>query len=168
MRSTNAEATSRGQPLTKLILEVFQLNGRLLQAGDALLADIGLTSARWQVIGAIALSPVPLPVAHIARNMGLARQSVRRLVGELEKKGLVRFAANPHHERAKLVLLTEHGTAAHRKAMIRQGPWVTDLRSGLKKKDIEAAGSLLQELRTRLELHDGRRQPQGTEIRAAS
>jgi DNA-binding MarR family transcriptional regulator len=167
MTSANAKATSRGQPLTKLILEVFQLNGRLLQAGDALVADIGLTSARWQVIGAIALSPVPLPVAHIARNMGLARQSVRRVVGELEKDGLVRFAANPHHERAKLVLLTERGAAAHRDAMIRQGPWVTELRSGLKKKDIEAAGSLLHELRRRLELHNGRRPARGTEIRTA-
>jgi hypothetical protein len=56
--------------MTELILETFRLNGRLLAAGDALVADVGLTSARWQVLGAIALAPVPQPVAHIARNMG--------------------------------------------------------------------------------------------------
>ena len=50
--------------LTELILETFRLNGRLLAAGDALVRDLGLTSARWQILGAIALSPVPLPVAH--------------------------------------------------------------------------------------------------------
>ncbi|MFC6050148.1 MarR family transcriptional regulator, partial [Methylobacterium hispanicum] len=59
-----------------LAIEVFRLNGDLVEGGDALVRDLGLTSARWQVLGAVALSPVPLPVAHIARNMGLARQSV--------------------------------------------------------------------------------------------
>ncbi len=48
--------------------------GDLLAAGDALVGDLGLTSARVQVLAPIALSPVPLPVAHIARNMGLTRQ----------------------------------------------------------------------------------------------
>src|SRR5215210_6586367 len=62
--------------ITELILETFRLNGRLLAAGDALVRDLGLTSARWQVLGAVAMSPVPLPVSHIARNMGLSRQGV--------------------------------------------------------------------------------------------
>src|SRR4029077_9673093 len=57
--------------ITDFVLETFRLNGRLLASGDALVADLGLTSARWQVIGAVALSPVPLSVAQIARNMGL-------------------------------------------------------------------------------------------------
>src|SRR5260221_4680783 len=87
--------------VTELILEIFRTNGRLLAAGDALVADIGLTSARWQVLGAIALSPVPLPVAHIARNMGLTRQAVQRLANEMARDGLVRFMANPHHRRAR-------------------------------------------------------------------
>jgi DNA-binding MarR family transcriptional regulator len=136
--------------ISELILEVFRLNGRLLEAGDALVADIGLTSARWQVMGAVALSPVPLPVAHIARNMGLSRQSVQRLANEMEKDGQVMFAPNPHHERAKLVLLTPRGAQAYREAMVRQAPWATELASGIAAKDIEAARSLLHELRMRL------------------
>src|SRR3954466_13156028 len=99
--------------LTDLILETFRLNGRLLAAGDALVSDLGLTSARWQVVGAIAISPVPLPVAHIARNMGLTRQTVQKLANDLERDGLVRFAPNPHHQRAQLVILTENGDAAY-------------------------------------------------------
>ena len=136
--------------ISELILEVFRLNGRLLEAGDALVADIGLTSARWQVMGALALSPVPLPVAHIARNMGLSRQSVQRLANEMEKDGLLMFAPNPHHERAKLVLLTPQGAAAYREAMVRQAPWAAGLASGLSAKDFEAARGLLRELRMRL------------------
>jgi DNA-binding MarR family transcriptional regulator len=69
---------------------VFRLNGALLVSGDALVGDLGLTSARWQVLGAIALSPVPLPVAHLARNMGLTRQAVQRSVDEMRHDGLVR------------------------------------------------------------------------------
>ncbi len=136
--------------ISELILEVFRLNGRLLDAGDDLVEDIGLTSARWQVMGAVALSPVPLPVAHIARNMGLSRQSVQRLANEMEKDGLVVFAPNPHHERAKLVLLTSRGAEAYREAMARQAPWAANLGSGIDAKDLEAARSLLHELRMRL------------------
>ena len=72
--------------LTDLIVETFRLNGRLLAAGDGLVADLGLTSARWQVLGAIAASPVPLPVASIARNMGLSRQGVQRLARSEERR----------------------------------------------------------------------------------
>ena len=116
--------------LTELILEAFRLNGRLLAAGDALVRDLGLTSARWQILGAIALSPVPLPVAHIARNMGLTRQSVQKLINELESDGIVRFAPNPHHQRARLVLFTEKGHAAYEAARQRQRPWAQALADG--------------------------------------
>src|ERR1700687_2833621 len=122
--------------ITDLIVEIFRLNGRLLAAGDALVADVGLTSARWQVLGAMALSPVPLPVAQIARNMGLTRQAVQRLVNEMERDGLVQFAPNPHHQRAKLVLLSSQGKTAFAAAMRRQGPWADDLATGLSGKQI--------------------------------
>jgi DNA-binding MarR family transcriptional regulator len=142
---------SKENALTELILETFRLNGRFIAAGDALVAEIGLTSARWQVLGGIALSAVPLPVAHLARNMGLTRQAVQRLVNEMASDGLVRFAPNPHHQRAKLVLLTARGKAAYDSAMERQRPWATNLADGLGRKEIEAATSLLRTIRKRLE-----------------
>ena len=55
--------------LTDLVLEVFRLNGRLIASGDVLVAKIGLTSARWQVLGAIALQPTPASVARVADEM---------------------------------------------------------------------------------------------------
>src|SRR5215510_4989346 len=99
-RAKHTTHTPAGAATTELILEIFRLNGLLLEAGDRLVSDIGLTSARWQELGAIAFSPVSLPVAHRARNMGLSRQAVQRLVNEMERDGLVRFAPKPHHERA--------------------------------------------------------------------
>lgn len=137
--------------VTEFVLETFRLNGRLLAAGDALVAEFGLTSARWQVLGAIALSSVPLPVAHIARNMGLTRQAVQRLVNEMESDGLVRFGPNPHHQRAKLVLLTPRGRAAYDAAMKRQRPWARGLASGLSIKQLNAATVTLRTIRERLD-----------------
>src|ERR1700693_3068161 len=127
--------------VTDLVLDTFRLNGRLLVSGDALVADLGLTSARWQVLGAMALSPVPLSVAQIARNMGLTRQAVQRLVNEMERDGLVQFAPNPHHQRAKLVLLSSQGKTAFAAAMRRQGPWADDLATGLSGKQIATAAA---------------------------
>ena len=136
--------------LTDLILDVFRLNGALLASGDTLVKDIGLTSARWQVLGAIALSPVPLPVAHIANNMGLTRQAVQRSVDEMLSDGLVRLDPNPHHKRAMLVTMTERGTSAFRAASERQEGWADVLAAGLSPKGIEAADELLRELHRRL------------------
>ena len=137
--------------ITDLVLETFRLNGRLLASGDALVADLGLTSARWQVIGAMALSPVPLSVAQIARNMGLTRQAVQRLANEMEADGLMRFAPNPNHQRAKLVVLTAAGKSAFAAAMKRQGAWASDLGAGLDPRKVAAAVATLRSVRQRLE-----------------
>lgn len=136
--------------LTDLIVEIFRLNGDLIEAGDALVGDLGLTSARWQVLGAISLSPVALPVAHLARDMGLTRQSVQRVVDDLNATGLVRLDPNPHHSRAKLVAMTEHGLDAYEQAMARQQVWADDLAADLQASRITAAVDLLQILRRRL------------------
>ena len=145
------EQTARlRRAFTGLVIEVFRLNGDLLAAGDALVGDLGLTSARWQVLGAISLSPVPLPVAHIARNMGLTRQAVQRSVDEMREDGFVRLEPNPHHRRAMLVTMTEQGERAYCAASERQGQWAEALAGDLSSEEIGAAASLLRELQRRL------------------
>lgn len=141
-----SEAADR---LTDLILETFRLNGRLLAAGDRLTGDLGLTSARWQVIGAIESGP--LSVAQIARNMGLTRQAVQRIANVLVEEGLVAFAENPDHRRAKLVGLTKRGRAALAELQRRQAAWSNGLAEGLSPASITRALALLRLLRERLE-----------------
>ncbi len=133
------------------MLEVFRLNGRLLVAGDRLVARLGMTSARWQVLGAIALSPAAEPVARLARNIGLSRQGVQRIVDELRKQALVELKPNPHYRRAKLVVLTEKGRKAYQAASDLQIPWVNALAKGLDPQQIAAATQLTEVLRRRLE-----------------
>jgi DNA-binding MarR family transcriptional regulator len=142
---------SRRDAITRLVLEAFRLNGCLLAVGDALVADVGLTSARWQILGAIAESQVLLPVAHIARNMGLTRQSVQRLVNEMKRDRLLQFEQNPYHRRAKLVVLTSRGKAAYDAAMKRQRSWANKLAGGLSAQRIETARATMRIIRRRLD-----------------
>lgn len=141
MRSSAATA------VTALILEIFRTNGALLAAGDRLVGGCGLTSARWQVLGALAAEP--LPVAHVARAMGLTRQGVQRTVNDLVRDGLAAFAENPHHRRAKLVRLTEAGQAAYAAATALQVPWAGTLAQDLDPAAIEAARLLVREVGAR-------------------
>jgi DNA-binding MarR family transcriptional regulator len=142
--------TPAGLAVTELILEVFRLNGRLLVAGDRLVSRLGLTSARWQVLGAIALAERPEPVAWLARSMGLNRQGVQRIVNELAAEGYVALAPNPHHRRARLVVLTAKGRTAFAAVDRLQTPWVNALAKGIGAEDIAAAKEIIAKLRTQL------------------
>lgn len=148
MRDT--KRTPAGAALTNLILDLFGLNGRLLAAGDRLVADLGLTSARWQILGTVVAAHRPQPVAWLARDMGANRQNVQRIVNDLHKEGLIAFAANPHHRRAQLVVLTDKGRRTYDAAMRLQAPWVNDLANGLSVKDIEEVHRVVTALRRNL------------------
>lgn len=140
--------------VTSLILETFRLNGALLSAGDRLIGDLGLSSARWQVLGPIADAPQALTVAQIARNMGLTRQAVQRVVNEMVADGLLQLASNPRHRRARLVAMTDEGRRVYEAAMARQAPWASALGGGLTEAEINDACRVLLALRLRLRPDD--------------
>jgi DNA-binding MarR family transcriptional regulator len=79
---------------------------------------------------------------------------VQRLANDMESAGLLRFAANPNHRRAKLVIMTPRGQAAYAAAMKRQAPWAQALGQGLTAQQIAAAAVVLRTLRQRLERDD--------------
>lgn len=137
-------------PASRLALEVFRLNGALIAAGDALVAPLGLTSARWQVMGAVAEARGGLPVAGIARNMGLVRQSVQRIADQLEAEGILRYAPNPHHRRAKLVQFTERGAALFEAASVRWLALADTLAAAFAPEEVECAAEVLQRFRGHL------------------
>ncbi len=134
---------------TDLILETFQLNGQLLEAGDRLAAPLGLTSARWQVLGAIEQEGRPLTVAQIGRRMGLTRQAVQRLVNELNTDGFVRLEHNPDHKRARLVALTPMCLARLQTLEEIQTAWANELTDGLNAAALSRAVQLLNDIRER-------------------
>lgn len=139
-----------GDDLTALILTLFRANNRTLAWGDRLVAPLGLTSARWQVMGTIVAAERPQPVAWLARDLGANRQNVQRIVNDLNRDGLVTFAPNPHHRRAQLVVLTDKGQQIYAQAIRLYDPAVNALAQGLPVADIATATRILTELQTRL------------------
>ncbi|MCC7427160.1 MAG: MarR family transcriptional regulator [Alphaproteobacteria bacterium] len=146
--------TAAGEALSGAVLDLFRLNSLLLTAGDRLVAGLGLTSARWQILGAIVASERAQPVAWLARDLGANRQNVQRIINDLHADGLVAFEANPHHRRAQLVLLTEKGRQAFDAAMRLQAPWISWLSEGLSIKDVQTFHRVIMQMRRKLESND--------------
>ena len=142
--------TTSAETLTDLVLTLFRVNNATLVWGDRLVRPFGLTSARWQIMGAIAYADRPQPVAWLARDLGAKRQNVQRIVNELAQEGLVRFENNPHHKRAHLVMLTAAGTHAYDDAIRAWDPAADDLARGLSSDELATALRVLSVLRSRL------------------
>ena len=147
------EWTTAGDAFSEIVVEVFRLNGRLIHAGDAIAAPDGQTSARWQVLGVI--SGGPAPVARVAREMGLTRQAVQRTADLLAADGLVRYAPNPHHRRAKLVEMTPEGRRAFGRIQGRQARWANRIGGRLDPGRMREAAAVLRRLREELERDEG-------------
>jgi DNA-binding MarR family transcriptional regulator len=145
---TKARLSPGGVAITELILKVFRVNGMLLMAGDRLSKDPGLTGVRWRVMGAIAEGP--LTVAQIARDMGLKRQSVQRLVNVLSEQGLIVLGDNPDHRRARLVQLTDTGRNKYEQTSQIQANWVNSLSEGLEVTNLKLAFEQLRAIEERL------------------
>jgi len=142
--------TPGGDAVTLFVLDLFRLNNQLLSAGDRLVAPLGLTSARWQILGAIVAADYPQPVAWLARNLGAHRQNVQRIINDLAKEGLVAFEANPHHRKAQLVVLSEKGRQTFDAAMRLQASWSDRISVGVPVKDLETAHQVILALRQNL------------------
>ena len=134
-----------------MVLEIFRVNGQLLAEGDRLSKQEGLTSARWQVIGALRIADEPLTVAQIARNMGLTRQSVQRIVDLLSLDGLIEMQPNPRHKRARLALLTEDGRTLAERMSVIQREWADSLAHQCDEAELLAALDVLTRLQVALD-----------------
>lgn len=103
---------SKATQLTELVLSVFRLNGVLVDWGDDFAAPQGLSSARWQMLGALALADRPLTAPQVAARMGVTRQGAQKQLNLLVDADLVEVRPNPMHKRSPLYALTARGHAA--------------------------------------------------------
>ncbi len=139
--AVNTLRTPEGEALSQLVVLVFRLEGALKAAGDALARPAGQTTARWRVLAAV--ESTPMSVAQIARAWSLARQSVQRVADELEREGLIRYAENPDHRRAKLVRLTSTGAAALARIQDAQRAWANELGGQIGAEDLSRGSAIL-------------------------
>ena len=129
---------------TEIVLEIFKLSGLLVVEGDRLTKPLGLTSARWKVLGALSLADESMTVASIARTMGQTRQGVQRIADEMEKEGIVRYKDNPNHKRAKLLTLTSKGKAVFEQLTTIQYPWAEEKSKPIDLKNMETTLCILK------------------------
>src|SRR6187551_2371895 len=139
--------TAEGEALTSLILQLFRVNSLIFTAGDRLAAHLGLTGARWQILGAIVRAGQPQSVAWHARDLGMSRQNVQRIVNDLCGLRFTTFATNPHHRRAQLVVVTDKGREVYEAAMALQAPWVNKISEDLTSRDLKAFERVLLSMR---------------------
>ena len=143
---------NKNEVFTEVVLEIFKLGGLLINEGDQLTEEYGITSARWKVLGAITLANSPQTVPQIARTMGLTRQAVQRLVDVMYEEELLEFQPNPEHKKAKLVSLTNKGVNIYSKLDKKQVKWARENSLNLTKKDLETTLSVLKKISRQFEL----------------
>lgn len=127
--------TTRNQELmSRTAKTVFRLNGQLLALGEDLSRPVGLTAAWWQVLGTVLVEP--RPVAAIAREVGVSRQSVQRIADLLVHRRLARYEPNPAHRRAKLLAPTELGRDAVRRISPRHRAFAERLAAAMGEREL--------------------------------
>lgn len=144
------EFTPQAETVTHILLMVFRMNGRLLDGGDTLVKSLGINSARWQVLGAVALAGKPLTVPQIAETMGITRQGAQKQLNKMVSDGFLVRQSNPHHERSPVHALTEKGQRTFDEAMDRERFWATRLAEDLTWDDLQHALDVLNRLYQRL------------------
>ena len=143
--------TPEGEAATGVVLGLFRAHGLVLAAGHRIARRGGLTAARWQVLGAVALAGRPVTVPQIARRMGLTRQAVQATVNQLRRDALIDTSANLDHRRSPLINMTELGRRKYAALDRQQTAWINELSAGLKIDDLAATARLLHDLSDRLE-----------------
>ncbi|MGE0290674.1 MAG: MarR family winged helix-turn-helix transcriptional regulator [Bradyrhizobium sp.] len=141
---------TKSDKLTAIALSVFRLNGQLIEWGNHFSLPHGLTSARWQVLGAIALAPRASTIPQIAAAMGVTRQGVLKQINLLVDEGLVQAQPNPSHKRSPLYALTRSGQTTYLALSQRWHEHVRRMSPDFSGADLDAA---LRVLSTMLRAH---------------
>ena len=102
--------TPKGQAFRQILTELWRLRALMVESAEDFAAAVGLTSASWQILGAIEAEPAT--VAHVARNLGLTRQAVQETADRMARESLIRFVDNPDHKRSRLMTPTDKARKA--------------------------------------------------------
>lgn len=138
--------SNKGPIFTDIVLEVFKLGGLFVSEGDQMGAEYGITSARWKVLGALSLAGEPQTASQIARNMGLTRQAVQRLIDVMHEDELLLFHDNPEHKRAKLIRLSERGEMIYAQLYDKQLAWAVNGSTDISEAELETTLSVLKRI----------------------
>jgi DNA-binding MarR family transcriptional regulator len=143
-------STPKGRLFNDVLTEVFRLRARLVESAEDIAARAGLTSARWQILGAVEHSPAP--VAQIARNLGLSRQAVQETADAMERDGLIAFVDNPDHKRSRLIVPTAKARKALDALRPRQAQFASLMGGRHSLEELQTTLEVLRKARATLEM----------------
>lgn len=138
-----------------LCREIFVLNNLMMRTSERYVADLGLTSSRWLLLGAIddheQTGEAPSLSDLSQHALLLSVQNVSRMVASFEEEGLVERFNVPGQGRSVFVRLTDEGRTTLRTACARGEGFIARLLEGLSKKNIESIRVALNHLMGNLE-----------------
>ena len=141
---TPAPRSPAGEAFNQVLELVLRLHGSFTAAGEALAKPAGQSLARWVVLDQC--RDAPATVSDIARQLRLARQSVQRIADLLVADGLCAYRANPHHQRAKLLELTQAGRSALYAIDTAQHSWCDRLGNMIGKTTLHRTAAALRQI----------------------
>jgi DNA-binding MarR family transcriptional regulator len=145
-------STPKGRLFSEILTEVFRLRARLVESAEDISARAGLTSARWQILGAI--EHAAATVAHVARNLGLTRQGVQETADAMARDGLIEFTENPDHKRARLMVPTTKARKALDLLRPRQAQFASLMGGGHSLEELQTTLGVLRKARAMLEMSE--------------
>jgi DNA-binding MarR family transcriptional regulator len=100
-----AKIEDHGRYMVMLLEAAQSIQERL----EAVLADVGLTTAKYQAIDALARAGEPLTLSELAGSLKCVRSNITQLVDRLEADGLVKRVDDPTDRRAVRAVVTPLG-----------------------------------------------------------
>ncbi|MFD8808819.1 MarR family winged helix-turn-helix transcriptional regulator [Streptomyces sp. NPDC059597] len=135
-----------------LVADLYEAAGALRRLGERTAAAEGLTQARWQVMSVVAESPLTVPQA--ARRLGVSRQNVQRVAGDLVERDLAAFEPNPDHRGSPLLVLTGAGAEALGRVTVGAATAHRAVFGEIPGEDVHAAREFLRGLLTGLDRYE--------------
>ena len=95
----------------RMFFRLYQCANILHKTGTRAVEDVGLTTQRWAVLGALSRPEITdgISVGHLATYLKVSRQSLSGITKRLEEDGLIESAADTSDGRSRLFRLTNHG-----------------------------------------------------------
>lgn len=132
--------------ISETVVALFQANGKMLEWGDAFAAPFGLTSARWQILGAIAWAGQKQTAPQIAEQMGVSRQGAQKQLNLLVEDGLIEKIPNPSHQRSPHYHLTDKGNSLFQRVNLAWDTHATETGEVFSAHDLETTLRTLNQL----------------------
>lgn len=142
--------TQKQQEMTALIREIRTAFNRLKAIAEALHADLEVNPSMRAVLQAL-VSKAPQTVPEIAKERGVSRQHVQKVMNVLLENGLVRAEDNPDHKRSDFYLPTPRGAGVFSEIQARELEPMSKLADALPEREIIAATQLLAQMNEMIE-----------------